>query len=54
MLGTAKGPNQQTEIVVTIQQIIGMAHLIPSRAEIDTKYWDVNNQIDLESLNTIY
>jgi hypothetical protein len=53
-MGTARGPNRTTEIVVGIKRIMGMAHLVPETAEIDNKRWYVNNRIDLETFNRIY
>ena len=53
-VGTARGPNKATEIVVGIKRIMGMAHLVPETAETDNKRWYVNNWIDLETFNRIY
>jgi hypothetical protein len=53
-LGTAKGSNGTTELVVGIKRIMGMAHLVPETAGRDNKRWYVNNRIDLETFNRIY
>ena len=53
-MGTARGPNRTTEIVVGIKRIMGMAHLVPATAEMDNKRWYVNNRIDLETFSRIY
>ena len=53
-VGTARGPNKNTEIVVGIKRIMRMAYLVPETAEIDNKRWYVNNQIDSETFNRIY
>ena len=34
-LGTAKGPKGTTKTIVSIKQIMGMAHLVPETAERD-------------------
>ena len=53
-LGTAKGPNRTTEIVVGIKRIMAMAHLVPETAERENKHWYINNRVDLETFNRIY
>jgi hypothetical protein len=53
-LGTGKGPNGTTEIVVGIKRIMGMAHLVPETTGTDNNRWYVNSRIDLETFNRIY
>ena len=53
-VGTARGLNRTTEIVVGIKRIMGMAHLVPETSEIDKERWYVNSRIDLETFNMIY
>ena len=53
-LEMAKGPKETTEIVVSIKQIMGIAHLVSETAGTDNKRWYVNNRIDLEIFNKVY